>query len=375
MRYLSKIWDWKTFADFCNEDEHVILGLMSGTSADGLDIANVKFRLNGKEITYEILDATSIEYGRDFQKRIIDAYSKETSNVEYITKLNFEIAKQHAHMIKKLNWEYDFIAYHGQTVHHLPSFGATLQIGEPDVLSVVLEKPVIHGFRTKDMALGGQGAPISAYFDAYFLLKDIKTVVLNVGGISNITSFTKDGQLIAFDTGPGNCLIDEVCQRFFGERYDKDGTLSSKGYVEEKILEKLISKSYEYIQKTPPKTTGREVFNFDFITDILNYTSKENLLRTLVKYTASMIVINLKRYLSDVNKIIIFGGGAYNKTLVKDLIDFGYSVEIPDDTLINFREAIAIAFLGELFLRGQVFEKTVTGAQRPSLLGKLSLPV
>ncbi|MCX7653828.1 MAG: anhydro-N-acetylmuramic acid kinase [Fervidobacterium sp.] len=374
MKVLTKIWDWVDFSKYCVQEEHTVLGVMSGTSADGLDVANVKFKMINGEIEYEVLNTLSIDYTRDFQQNIIKAYSNSTSNVEYLTRLNVELAKYHAQMISKLNWKYDIVAYHGQTVYHLPTFGATFQIGEPDILSVALGKPVIYGFRTKDMALNGQGAPISAYFDAYFLLKNKETAVLNIGGISNITAIDPDGELIAFDTGPGNCLIDEICQIYFGERYDKDGGLSSKGVIENEVLKILFDKSKEYIKKKPPKTTGREFFNLYFIQELLNCTSRENLLRTVVKYTALLIHINISYYLPNVKKIIVVGGGAYNKTLLSDLVEFGYAVDVPSSLMIDFREAIAMAFLGELFLRGEAYSKVVTGSRRPSLLGKLSLP-
>ncbi|HOJ94744.1 MAG TPA: anhydro-N-acetylmuramic acid kinase [Fervidobacterium nodosum] len=375
MEKLRKIWNWKEFYEFTEKKEHKILGLMSGTSADGLDIANVKFVMDGDEIIYEIIDAISIPYSDEFQNKIIRAYRNDTSNVEYITKLNFEIAQIHTEMINSLKWDYDIVSYHGQTIYHLPQHSSTLQIGEADVLAVSLGKPVIHSFRTKDVALGGQGAPISAYFDAYFMLRNENTAVVNIGGISNVTAINGKGKLVAFDTGPGNCLIDESCQRYLNERYDKNGEISSKGEVNDELLKELLGISKNYIERTPPKTTGREIYNLNSIENFLQNEGKKNIVRTLVMYTAKTIAENLKIHLPKVNHLIIFGGGAYNKTLINDIRNLGYEVTLPSPQLIEFREAIAIAFLGELFLRGSTYKETVTGAKRNSILGKLSIPM
>lgn len=373
---LSKLWDWKQFLNKLDCLEHNILGLMSGTSADGLDIANVRFIFDGN-FKYEVLNVVSVPYESEIRDAILQAYSSETGNVEHLTKLNFELARWHARVIKKLGWEFDIIAYHGQTVHHLPSHGATFQIGEPDILAVELGCPVIFGFRTKDVALGGQGAPISAYFDAYFFLKEPSTAVLNVGGISNVTVLTFTGQILAFDTGPGNCLIDMYVKEHFDLTFDLDGNLSRRGKVDSRLLDYLIESISTYITMPPPKTTGRELFSSKFlrkVEDVFRSVSKSDFLRTLVSFTACAVSQNLRLHAPHVKKLVVFGGGAHNLTLLEEITLCGYEIEVPDKNEVDFREAIAIAFLGELFIRGYAFEQTVTGAKIPGILGKLAIP-
>ncbi|MGQ9856270.1 MAG: anhydro-N-acetylmuramic acid kinase [Fervidobacterium sp.] len=374
MNRLIKIWDWNEFLSSINKPVHKVLGLMSGTSADGLDIANVVFTYNDGAINFRVESALTVPYEEEFQKKIVASYNKSLSNVENITLLNFELAQIHAQMINQLNWDYYFVAYHGQTIYHLPEQGATLQIGEADVLATQLGKPVIYDFRKKDIALGGQGAPISAYFDSAFLLTDQQTAVLNIGGISNVTAYDGNNNLVAFDTGPGNCLIDLVCQKYFNIRYDNNGELSAQGRINDELLEYLIEKNTDYIHKKPPKTTGREVYNEGFLMTPIPI-SKEDLLRTVTRFTAKMIAMNLRQHLPNVRKLTVVGGGAYNRTLLSDIRTLGYEVTVPEKWLTDFREAIAIAFLGELFLRGLAHEKVVTGANKTSILGKLALPV
>ncbi|MFN3328745.1 MAG: anhydro-N-acetylmuramic acid kinase, partial [Fervidobacterium pennivorans] len=255
---------------------------------------------------------------------------------------------------------------------------ATLQLGEADVLAVELGKPVVFDFRKKDVALGGQGAPISAYFDSLFLIRDEQTAVLNVGGISNITTLNSDGNLIAFDTGPGNCLVDLVCQKYFNVKYDVNGEISGQGNLDENLLKIFMEQDRVYAEKKPPKTTGREVYNDEFLNNALAKAGKIDyldLLRTLVRFTAQSIEKNIRLHALQVKRLVVVGGGAYNRTLTNDLRDLGFEIIVPDETLINFREAIAIALLGELFLRGLAHYSTVTGAIKPSVLGKLALPV
>ena len=376
MDQLVKLGDWKKLVGLFEKKHHVVLGLMSGTSADGLDIAQVKFSW-GKQLSFELMNAVSVSYEPAFREKIIKAYDKNSSNVEYVTLLNYEIARKHAEMVKSFNFQCDFVAYHGQTVWHAPAQGATLQLGEADVLAVELQKPIVHGFRTKDVALSGEGAPISAYFDWAFLIgSDTSTAVLNIGGIANITAIDDRGELIAFDTGPGNCLIDIVVRNFLNRDFDEGGALSREGRVNDKLIERMLEQERKYINRRPPKTTGREVYNMSFLeeTGATKLLHPKDLLRTVVAFTASMVKENLAVHLPHVKRLFVTGGGAYNQTLIEDLRRLGFEVRIPEKKLIDFREAMAIAFLGELFVKGLAPSKTVTGARRSCVMGKLALP-
>lgn len=376
MNGLVQLGDWREILKIFERKQHTVLGLMSGTSADGLDIAQVKFSW-GKQLNFELLNATTVSYEPSFREKIVKAYDKNFSNVEYVTLLNYEIARKHVEMVKMFDFQCDFVAYHGQTVWHAPAQRATLQLGEADVLAVELKKPVVHSFRTKDVALDGEGAPISAYFDWVFLMdSDPSTAVLNVGGIANVTAMDAKGDLIAFDTGPGNCLIDIVVKKFFGKEFDEGGVLSRNGRINLNLLQKMIEHERKYIEKKPPKTTGREVYNLAFLEEVgaMKLLQPVDILRTIVMFTARMVRENIELHLPHVRRLVVTGGGAYNQTLLEDLRQLGFEIKLLEKRLIDFREAIAIAFLGELFVKGLSPAKTVTGAKRNCVMGKLSLP-
>lgn len=376
MNELTQLGDWREILKIFEKKQHTVLGLMSGTSADGLDIAQVKFSWE-RQLNFELINATTVSYEPSFREKIVKAYDKNCSNVEYVTLLNYEIARKHAEMVKTFDFQCDFVAYHGQTVWHAPAQRATLQLGEADVLAVELKKPVVHSFRTKDVALDGEGAPISAYFDWVFLMgSDPSTAVLNVGGIANVTAMDAKGDLIAFDTGPGNCLIDIVVKKFFGREFDEGGVLSRSGRINLNLLQKMIEHERKYIEKKPPKTTGREVYNLSFLEEVgaMKLLQPVDILRTVVMFTARMIKENIELHLPHVKRLVVTGGGAYNQTLLEDLRQLGFEIKLLEKRLIDFREAIAIAFLGELFVKGLSPAKMVTGAKRNCVMGKLSLP-
>lgn len=361
---------WSTFLELLNKKERIIVGLMSGTSADGLDIAVVSFSGSARQTTFRLLDFRSIDYPEAFKERIIKTYDPYSSSVRDVTLMNFEIARVHANMVKRLNIKADAIGYHGQTVYHMPQEKATLQIGEADVLAVELGVPVIHSFRTKDMALGGEGAPITSYFD-WVIFRKPRTVVLNIGGIANVTYI--DGTVLAFDTGPGNCLIDLYVKKNFNLEYDKNGDLATKGRIDHKILQKLIERDEDYLNRKPPKTTGREWYNDEFLSGLPK--KDYDTLRTLTHFTSFCIHKNIERYLSKVERIYVFGGGAFNKVILEDLRSFGYKVLIPTKTFAKAREAISMALLANDFLNGVATNiPTVTGAKRSAVLGKIALP-
>ncbi|WP_041082758.1 anhydro-N-acetylmuramic acid kinase [Thermotoga profunda] len=361
---------WNNFLELINKKERTIMGLMSGTSADGLDIAIVSFSGAERRTNFRLIDFKSLDYPEEFKQRIIKTYDPSISSVKDVTLMNFEIARMHAKMIKQLGIKVDAIGYHGQTVYHMPQERATLQIGEADVLAVELGVPVIHSFRTKDVALGGEGAPITSYFDWVFFRKP-HTIVLNIGGIANVTYI--NDTILAFDTGPGNCLIDLYVKENFNLQYDKNGNLASNGKIDRRILEELIEKDKDYLNKKPPKTTGREWYNKEFLRGLP--VRDYNALRTLTYFTAFCIHENMRRYLPKVERIYVFGGGAFNKVILEDLRSFGYKVLVPTKTLAKAREAISMALLANDFLNGVPTNiPSVTGAQRAAILGKVALP-
>lgn len=356
------------------KDERVVLGLMSGTSADGLDIALIKVSGKAQDLKFSLEFFKSIPYPKELREKIIRAYNPNISTVKHITELNFVLAREHAKMIKDLELKFELIGYHGQTVYHMPEAGATLQLGEADILAAKLGVPVVHSFRTKDMALGGQGAPIVSYFDWAVFGKKSGTATLNIGGIANLTYLSeKRENVIAFDTGPGNCLIDVVVNKYYSQPFDVDGKIARKGKIRNDVIELLVNKDTEYIERRPPKTTGRERYNERFLNDIK--CAPDDLVRTLTRFTALSIHLNIKKHVPKTKRLIITGGGALNPVLIEDIRSFGYEVEIPDKTFVEAKEAIAIAVLANEFLNGVTTNiPNVTGAERETTLGKLSLP-
>jgi len=365
---------WEKFLKLLKKDERVVLGLMSGTSADGLDIALVKVSGKTQDLRFSLEFFKSIPYPKDLREKIIRAYNPNVSTVKDITELNFALAREHVKMIKGLGLQFDLIGYHGQTVYHMPEAGATLQLGEADVLAVELGVPVVHSFRTKDMALGGQGAPIVSYFDWVVFGRESGTATLNIGGIANLTYLSKKREnVIAFDTGPGNCLIDVVVNKYYSQPFDIDGKIAKKGKIRDDVIELLMMKDADYIEKSPPKTTGRERYNEEFLDGIK--CPPKDLVRTLTRFTALSIHLNIKKHVPKTKKLIVTGGGAFNPVLTDDIRSFGYEVEIPDKTFVEAKEAIAIAVLANEFLNGVTTNiPNVTGAEREATLGKLSLP-
>jgi anhydro-N-acetylmuramic acid kinase len=288
----------------------------------------------------------------------------------------------------------DLIGSHGQTIYHNPAgrrFGkkllrSTLQIGEPAVIAGRTGRMVIADFRPADIAAGGQGAPLVSYAD-YILFSDKKKnrIIQNIGGIANLTWLKAAGRLedvIAFDTGPGNMIIDHIaCLISNGKsRYDVDGRIAAKGDVNKPLLKKLMQ--HKFLKRRPPKTTGREEFGAVFSNIIFHNAAQagmkaEDILATATAFTAESIISAYKRFLPDLpDEVILCGGGARNKTLVRMLRDGIYKSKIltTDDFGINAdaKEAISFAILAAQTIRGIPNNvPSATGAKKPVVLGKI----
>jgi anhydro-N-acetylmuramic acid kinase len=289
----------------------------------------------------------------------------------------------------------DLIASHGQTVCHLPpgerSPGATLQIGEPAVIADVTGIPVVADFRPQDVAAGGQGAPLVAYADyALFRHPEKTRAIQNIGGIANVTLIPAGGgidEVIAFDTGPGNMIIDALVTAITrGEKaFDEHGALSGLGRVDEGLLSWLMQ--HEFVSRRPPKSTGREDFGAEFVGNLLakaeaEDVSAEDLLATAVAFTAASIVSNYKDFLlleHKIDEVILGGGGSYNTTLRRMLQErlAGTPVFLHEDFGIpgGAKEALAFAILGNETMLGRPANVPgATGARRSVVLGKIVPP-
>jgi len=261
------------------KDVRLAIGLMSGTSADGIDAALVKIKGRGFDTKVELLEFENFPYSDTVRKKIFGLFTPSTSTVEKICYMNFLLGELFADaalkIIKKAKLtpdKVDLIGSHGQTIYHIPnpiendeySIRSTLQIGEPAVIAERTGIVTVADFRVRDVAAGGQGAPLVAYTDFLLYREENKTVALqNIGGISNVTVLPKSCQInkvIAFDTGPGNMVIDEVVKRITNGKlqYDNKGLIAAEGKVDEAFLNELLQD--DYFTKEPPKTTGREHF-------------------------------------------------------------------------------------------------------------------
>ncbi|GAB6492503.1 anhydro-N-acetylmuramic acid kinase AnmK [Bacillus luti] len=378
-----------------------IAGIMSGTSLDGIDVALVHIEGSGVKSKVELLHFTTVPFCDDIKKEIEQSLSIESSNVQLICSLNFKLGLCFANAVKEVCKEANFsleqldlIGSHGQTIYHQPKqdgnmMRSTLQIGEPAVIAYETNTAVISNFRTMDMAAGGQGAPLVPYSEVILYRHQTKNRLLqNIGGIGNVTvipSKRSNESVIAFDTGPGNMVIDEVCQRLFQLPYDQNGEIAKQGVVVDEVLTYCMN--HPFLNLKPPKSTGREQFGKEFVSELLKRFekySKESILTTVTMFTASSIVHHYKEFILpyyEIDEVILGGGGSYNRTLVEMVRnglkeekcaifiqeDIGYSSEA--------KEAIAFAILAnETHYRNPSNVPSATGAKQSVVLGNTTFP-
>lgn len=381
----------------------LIIGLMSGTSVDGIDAALLEVQNSGLKTKFKELYFKTFPYPKGLKEYILKNSLRETSNVEDICRLNFLIGKLFANAAINLCDEYgitidkiDLIGSHGQTIHHLPqkkrmfgeSVNSTLQIGDPSVIAKLTGVVTVGDFRVGDVALGGQGAPLVPYFD-YLVFRSNKfnRALLNIGGISNITLLKKKSNfddVIAFDTGPGNMIIDFLCKKLFHKKFDRDGEIAKRGKVHKKLFEKIIRED-DFLRKSPPKSTGRERYNENFINKILNGINdirKVDIITTFTEYTAYSVFYNYQNFLRkvcEIDELLVSGGGASNNYIIESLQKyFGDNVKVRkvESELFSSdsKEAVCFAILAnEAISENPANIPNVTGASRKTILGKICL--
>ena len=345
------------------------IGLMSGTSLDGIDVAICKIKGFSTTTDIKLIDFQTYEYSKELLKDIKESLILEKSNAKLLCSLNFKLGKEYAQAVKKaclknkINTEdLFFISNHGQTIYHQAEnegkfVKSSLQLGDASTVAYECKTTVISNFRTADICAGGNGAPLVPYVD-YLLYssKDKSRALHNIGGISNTTILPKNAlqsEIIAFDTGPGNMMINSAMQKLYNKDYDKDGKIAESGNLIDNLLNELMS--INYLSLPIPKSTGREVFGDVLINRILNkYINeiKEDIIHTLTIFTAKSIIKSYKDFVLnkyDLDEIIFTGGGAYNKYLIKYIsqnidIDVKIFEEINGNS--DAKEAIAFAVLG-----------------------------
>jgi anhydro-N-acetylmuramic acid kinase len=353
------------------------IGLMSGTSCDGITASLVRIKGTGTSIAIKLLAFENYDYDAEMRTRLL-APRMDAREVQY--KASLEPA------------EIDFVACSGHTLAHLPPRRSeqigTLQIGEPAVIAERCRVPIVSDFRTRDMAAGGQGAPLVPYADWVLFHRSSHTVLLlNIGGIANITVVPpRFEEVMAFDTGPGNMAIDGAMRLLTSNRenMDRDGAMAAKGVVIDEFLDYLLG--HPYFNEAPPKSTGREDFGPEvYLRDAIasrRDRSPEDIMATVTTAVAYSIVRAYNRFVKpnyDVSRFIISGGGAHNQTLVKRIKAGlpGLTVRLTDGygIPVDAREAVAFAILGNETICGTPSNvPQATGASHPCVLGKITPP-
>lgn len=372
------------------------IGLMSGTSLDGLDIALCKFTGNDFDTGFELLRFSTIPYDDHFKKEVQQVFAQRQADLEKVTLLNAYIGSFHAELILQAlaEWniqptEVDFIASHGQTIYHAPKHqhkqagygNATLQIGDSDHIALKTGILTISDFRQKHIAAGGEGAPLALYGDVLLGSKaGEERILLNIGGIANLTYLPANGdtsKILCTDIGPGNTIIDAACREYFNKPYDEDSAIANAGRVDELLLDDLLH--HPFFNASLPKTTGPELFNLEYVANAQQTSrsfniNKTDLVTTLSAFTGRTISNFIKTHFNIPSlKIFVSGGGARNPYVINYLKN-----ALPDATISNTsdlginpdaKEAILFALLGNEALCG---EPITIGNNPAVLMGKFS---
>lgn len=345
---------------------YYVLGLMSGTSLDGLDIAYIEFKFAYKQWNYQILQAETIPYPDKWHKKLENSINLEEAALTALDKeYAVYLAKQTSSFIEKHKIsKLDLIASHGHTVKHRPDLGYTLQIGNSIEFGKAFDIPVVCDFRTQDVALGGQGAPLVPIGDE--LLFSEYDYCLNLGGFAN-TSTEKNKQRIAYDIGALNIVLNHYANKL-GHAFDNQGKFAASGKLNQKLLNQLNNLAYYSI--APPKSLGKEWVNSQ-VFPLLNASKlvERDILHTYTIHIAKQI----NQSVHPKSRVLVTGGGTYNKFLL-DSLNPEVKWRIPDANTIEFKEALIFGLLGVLRFRNQInCLKSYTGASINHSTGKLYL--
>ena len=354
---------------------------MSGTSLDGIDVVLADFSLSPPSLPGTFY----LPYAGDLRQRLLDLHHSGNDELHRAAMLSNELARRYADAVASLlnksgvkPQSVTAIGCHGQTVRHCPQPGKgyTIQLGNAALLAELTGITVVADFRSRDIAAGGQGAPLVPKFhQALFADLQKHRVIVNIGGISNLTSLTPTGGVTGFDCGPGNLLMDAWCLRHLGKAYDQNGTWAGSGKVIPALLEKLLT--LQFFLLPPPKSTGREVFNLSWLESYLSGEEKpEDVQATLLQLTVSAISSSVLAYFPNAVEIYLCGGGARNAELVARLQVAlpGKKVELTDALGVDadWLEAFAFAWLAQQAIVGNPGNlPDVTGAKGARLLGAI----
>lgn len=395
--------NWKRIFDIIQKPERFIIGLMSGTSMDGLDIALCGVTGSGTETSVRVIEFKTTPYSNEFKAEIKSIFSRHDADLQMVCLMNEKVALLHAEMILEAISEWgrrpediDVIASHGQTIFHAPQSlhglsnypNATLQIGDGDHIAVKTGIVTIADFRQKHIAAGGEGAPLAVYGDyLLFSKKNEDRIMLNIGGIANFTYLPGSNdatKVFSTDVGPGNTLMDQFVQKYYkGLYYDENASIASAGVINNELLKTLMES--EFLEANFPKTTGPELFNLEYLTTAQSRSntlqlSKEDVMATLCGFSAQVIVNSIEKCFGKdkTPSIYISGGGMHNPLLLQHLKTqlSNASFHSTDALEINpdAKEAVLFAILANETLVG---DKVDFGSRAgvPSVqMGKVCLP-
>jgi anhydro-N-acetylmuramic acid kinase len=391
----------------------IVAGVMSGTSADGINVALVTMNDSRQpretktrsRVNFQLIGHAEFAYPKKVRAAVLAAMNATRASVADLSRLNFLLGELYADAIlatqSQLRIKADLIGCHGQTLYHQGETArflgrkltTTWQTGEPAIVAARVGAPVVSDFRPADLAAGGKGAPLVPFLD-YLLFRDahMGRIAQNIGGIANLTAIpahASASQVIAFDTGPGNMVIDAVTDRLFRQPFDRGGRIAASGKVQANVIRKMLQR--EFFRKAPPKTAGREEFGREFVREFLRACGrcpKQYIVATATALTAKSIADAIQRYTTQdptrklrFHEMILSGGGAKNSTLVSmltsELASLGLRLRFSDEFGLPSaaKEAVAFAVLAhETWHRRASNLPSATGATRPAILGKISYP-
>jgi anhydro-N-acetylmuramic acid kinase len=403
----------------------IVAGVMSGTSADGINVALVRMgvrggvgsraaspavaglRGRGHPLHMELLGHAEYSYPKKVRAAVLAAMNASRASVADLARLNFLLGELYADAVlateRQFRVKVDLVGCHGQTLYHQGEpqrflgrkLAATWQTGEAAIVAARLGVPVVSDFRPADMAAGGMGAPLVPFLD-YMLFRDARVgrIVQNIGGIANLTIIpagAAPNDVVAFDTGPGNMVIDAVTEKLFGQPFDRGGRIAASGKVLDKVIHEILRR--DFFRRDPPKTAGREEFGQEFVREFLRCCGrcrKQDVVATATALTARSIADAVRRYAAQTSssarkrvfrEMILSGGGTKNSALVAMLTsEFappGLRLRFSDEFGLPSaaKEAVAFAVLAnETWHRRASNIPSATGAKRAAVLGKISYP-
>src|SRR5580700_3797256 len=384
----------------------VVAGVMSGTSADGIDVAVVRLA-DHPHGRFELIGHAEYPYPKKVRAAVLAAMNASQANVANLARLNFLLGELYSEAVLATEQQFrvkvDLVGCHGQTLYHQGEpqrflgrkLTATWQTGESAIIAARVDAPVVSDFRPADMAAGGKGAPLVPFLD-YLLFRDARVgrIVQNIGGIANLTAIPAGAaasDVIAFDTGPGNMVIDAITEKLFGRPFDRGGKIATSGKVLDQVIHEILRRAF--FRKQPPKTAGREEFGREFVREFLKACGrcrKQDVVATATALTAKSIADAVRRFVMKdstsppsqaFRDMILSGGGSKNATLVKmlacELAPLGLRLRFSDEFGLPSaaKEAVAFAVLAyETWHRRPSNVPSATGAKRAAVLGKISYP-